>query len=176
MDWPPLINSVIMAALGAITILAYKHPHAFQQIAGPIFFILIPAFLGSLVWNEANKYAREAITPLLKAPLLASSQFGGALSGALRPRKWYFFFAPELRREREGVTVTSTVPTASEKTGDFSASPLVIYDPLSIHSIGVNIFARNPFPQNRIPTADIPLPSRDLISLYPNPPSPRPGR
>jgi len=105
-------------------------------------------------------------------PSLASHQFGGALSGALRPRKWYFFFAPELRRGREGVTVTSTVPTAAEKTGDFSASSMAIYDPLSLHSIGENIFARNPFPQNRIPGADIPQPSRDLISLYPNPASP----
>jgi hypothetical protein len=105
-------------------------------------------------------------------PPLASNQFGGAAGGAIRPHRWYFFFSPEARREREGVTVTSTVPTAAEKTGDFSASPFTIYDPLSIHSVGQNLYQRNPFPNNRIPSAEIPQSSRNLIALYPDPTSP----
>ncbi|HUP02651.1 MAG TPA: TonB-dependent receptor, partial [Bryobacteraceae bacterium] len=105
-------------------------------------------------------------------PPLGLNQFGGAAGGAILPRKWYFFIAPEARRESDGVTVTSTVPTKAEKGGDFSESNYAIYDPLSIHSVGENLFARDPFPNNRIPAAEIPQAARNLAALYPDPNGP----
>ena len=105
-------------------------------------------------------------------PALEANQFGGALGGPVRPGKWTFFFAPELRRGREGVTVSSTVPTQAKKTGDFGAAPMTIYDPLSIRSVGENLFERSPFPANLIPEAEIPQASRNLMALYPDPTAP----
>jgi hypothetical protein len=49
---------------------------------------------------------------------------------------------------------------------------MTIYDPLSIHSVGQDLFARTPFPGNRILVADIPQASRNLMALYPDPTSP----
>jgi hypothetical protein len=164
-------------AVGSVTLAAGYIPAELGHATGAVVTLDTRAGSGQF-HGDAFEYAAATVLTArnffdgASKPALASNQFGGALGGPLRRDKWFFFFAPEVRREREGVTVTSTVPTQAEMTGDFGASSVTIYDPLSIHSIGENLFARTPFPGNRIPAADIPQASRNLMALYPDPNSP----
>jgi len=163
-------------SVASVALLAGYIPAAYGRAAGAVASVETRAGADGF-HGDAFEYrgqtdldARNFFDTVGKPPLSAN-QFGGAAGGAL-PRRWYFFFAPEARREREGATVTSTVPTAAEKGGDFSASPFIIYDPLSIHAVGENLYQRNPFAGNRIPSAEIPQTSRNLMALYPDPTSP----
>ena len=172
----PLVNPPLDAVASA-TLAAGYIPAAYGRAAGAAVSLSTRTgtdefhgdafeYLGATPLDARNFFDSAA------KPSLASNQFGGSLGGPVLQHKWYFFFSPELRRDRDGVTVTSTVPTQAETTGDFSASSFTIYDPLSIHSIGENLFARNPFPNNRIPGANIPQASRNLAALYPGPTAP----
>src|SRR5262249_43970443 len=79
------------------------------------------------------------------------NQFGGTLGGRILKDKLFFFGAWEsLRLRQAGVSLTTiAVPTALERTGNFSASPIPVYDPSSSNT------ARSPFPGNTIPSARI---------------------
>jgi len=101
-----------------------------------------------------------------QAPGLAMNQFGGTLGGPIRRNRSFFFLGADSLRERDGLTVISTVPTALEKTGDFGVTP--IYEPLSLVESG-SIVTRTQFPGNRVPASLIPLQARNLMGLYPNP-------
>lgn len=102
-------------------------------------------------------------------PGLVQNQFGGSVGGPVRKNNWFFFVDSELTRGRRGLTVISTVPTATEKSGGFGASTPVIYDPNSLAQAPDGSFFRLPFQNNSIPLTSIPLAARNLIALYPNP-------
>ena len=96
-------------------------------------------------------------------PASTRNQFGANLGGPIRKDDWFFFLDAEALRERQGLTVISTVPTASQKTGDFGGTR--IYDPFSISPD----YIRLPFANNRIPASMIPAAARNLVALYPDP-------
>ena len=96
-------------------------------------------------------------------PTATRNQFGANLGGPIRGNDWFFFVDAEALRERQGLTVISTVPTAAQKTGDFGST--TIYDPFSISPD----FIRLPFANNRIPATMIPAAARNLVALYPDP-------
>jgi len=100
-------------------------------------------------------------------PAATGNQFGVTLGGPIRKNDWFFFVDGEALRERQGLTVISTVPTVAQKSGDFGnlLSKARIYDPFSISPE----YVRLPFPNNRIPATMIPATARDLVELYPNP-------
>ncbi len=100
-------------------------------------------------------------------PGLVGNRFGGSLGGPVRKNDWFFFGDSESLRERQGLTVISTVPTAAEKAGDFGAE--AIYDPQSFRQLSDGSFTRSLFPGNRIPQSEIPQAARNLIALYPDP-------
>jgi hypothetical protein len=102
-------------------------------------------------------------------PAATRNQFGANLGGPIRKNDWFFFLDAEALRERQGLTVISTVPTAAQKTGDFGGTP--IYDPFSISPD----FIRLPFASNRIPASMIPAAARNLIALYSDPNLPGPA-
>ncbi len=64
-----------------------------------------------------------------KAPL-KQNQFGATIGGPVVKDKTFFFFGYEGFRARRGETFISTVPTAAEKQGDFTALSKTIYNPL----------------------------------------------
>ena len=65
----------------------------------------------------------------LARPPLVQNQFGGTLGGPIRKDKTFFFFGFEREVLHTGNLVTTTVPTAPELTGDFTAPGLPpIYD------------------------------------------------
>ena len=94
------------------------------------------------------------------------NRLGGTLGGPVRKDNWFFFGAADLLRSKNGQTIVSTVPTAAQRAGNFQTS---IYDPLTISSIGFNIFARQPFSANQIPAGRIPLAVQKHLSSYPLP-------
>jgi hypothetical protein len=100
-------------------------------------------------------------------PGLVGNRFGGSLGGPVRKNDWFFFGDSESLRERQGLTVISTVPTAAQKAGDFGAE--AIYDPRSFRQLSDGSFTRSLFPDNRIPQSAIPQAAQNLIALYPDP-------
>jgi hypothetical protein len=100
-------------------------------------------------------------------PAATRNQFGANLGGPIRKNDWFFFLDAEALRERQGLTVISTVPTVAQKSGDFGdiLSKARIYDPFSISPD----FIRLPFANNRIPASMIPAQARNLVALYPDP-------
>ncbi|MGH9646196.1 MAG: hypothetical protein ACRD4E_05200, partial [Bryobacteraceae bacterium] len=96
-------------------------------------------------------------------PAAIRNQFGANLGGPIHKDSWFFFLDAEALRERQGLTVISTVPTAAQKNGDFGGTQ--IYDPFSISPD----FIRLPFANNRIPATMIPAAARNLVALYPDP-------
>ena len=92
------------------------------------------------------------------------NQFGFLLSGPVYLPKLYngkdrtfFTFSWEWQRQRNGTTSTALVPTAQERTGDFSAFASVLVDPLT----------KVPLPGNQIPSSRINAVGRGLLALYP---------
>ena len=85
-------------------------------------------------FDARNFFARE--TEELKR-----HQFGGTIGGPMLRNRTFFFASYEGMRERQGLVFNNVVPTAAMKTGNFSGSSRVIYDPLT----------RQPFPGNVIP-------------------------
>ena len=110
-----------------------------------------------------------------KAPPFTQNQFGGTIGGAVIKNKTFFFGSYEGFRLRQGVPYTTTVPTAAERTGNFSAPGLpTIYDPLSVNPNcpATSTCARTPFAGNVIPSNRINPTSTYLLNLYPLPTNP----
>jgi hypothetical protein len=106
---------------------------------------------------------------------LKYNNFGGNFSGPIIKNRVFFFWSEEWRRERRGVVLSANVPTAAEKTGDFSG-PLT--GPLPHIPGGVC----NPpadtsgcFPGNRIPVNMLSPAGLALVKLFPDPTGPNLG-
>jgi Carboxypeptidase regulatory-like domain/TonB dependent receptor len=59
-------------------------------------------------------------------------QYGMSLGGPIKRDKTFFFFDYERVRDNEPINILASVPTAAERTGDFSGLTNDIYDPLQI--------------------------------------------
>lgn len=107
-------------------------------------------------------------------PKLRLHQFGGSLGGPIRKDKTFFFASWEQTRQITGTTVTQTVPTSLQRSGDFSGTRLasgalnVIYDPATTSGT-----TRQPFSGNMIPLSRIDPVSASLLAYWPN--ANRPG-
>lgn len=103
-------------------------------------------------------------------PEFRRSDFGGSVGGPIIPGqtdpKHFFFFAWESRRQGRGLTVTTSVPTAAMKGGDFSAFDTIIYDPATLDPATGQ---RQPFPGNRIPDGRIAPQAKFFNQFYPDP-------
>src|SRR5271169_2013625 len=120
------------------------------------------------------------------------NQFGGTLGGPVKKDKTFFFLDYQGKRSLEGLTFLGTVPTAAERTGDFSQAFLGIsqlYNPYSTTTVG-NLTTRQPFmcdaggnplatdvngiqaagnPCNKIPASLINPIAAQMANLYPAP-------
>jgi hypothetical protein len=102
-------------------------------------------------------------------PPFTQNQFGGTIGGAIIKDKTFVFGSYEGFRLRSGTVFTTTVPTALERTGNFSdLTGVTIYDPLSVGS-NANPLARTPFAGNIIPTGRINPTSQFLLKYIPMP-------
>jgi len=97
---------------------------------------------------------------------LHRNQYGATLGGPLRKDKDFFFLYYEGQRDSEGKTQAAIVPTAAERTGDFSG--------LTNPSTGqfaplINYFSGQQFPGNIIPPQALSPIALKAAQLYPLP-------
>jgi len=131
-------------------------------------------FIRNKVLNANDFFANEAGTA---RPPFTQNQFGGNAGGAIIKDKLFFFGGYEGFRLRKGSIFTTWVPTAAERTGDFSGvgssgtgAPLTIYDPTtSTNCTSTTAVCRTPFPGNVIPQNRIDPTAQALLSYFPMP-------
>ena len=89
-------------------------------------------------------------------PKFIYNQAGGTVGGPIKKNKAFYFFSYERTAEHSNATRFRKVPDAAMRAGDFSASPLPIFDPMST-AIGSEAnrtaFANNIIPESRIASA-----------------------
>jgi hypothetical protein len=98
-------------------------------------------------------------------------EYGATLGGPISRNKMFFFVAYDGYRDRRQTAPTlQSIPTLAQRNGDFSALPVVIYDPRTTRpNPGGTGFIRDPFPGNRIPADRISPISKYFQSFMPEP-------
>jgi hypothetical protein len=129
-------------------------------------------------WLANNFFANRAGQPIPQQPF---KNYGDSLGGPIwipkifnGRNKTFFFASTEGYRQFDAATATLTVPTAAERTGDFSqtlstlknGTPQTIYDPISTNQ---TTGARTPFAGNVLPQSRISPIGFNLASYYPLP-------
>lgn len=104
-------------------------------------------------------------------PLLVRNQYGGSLGGPIKRDKAWFFAAYEGVHQRDETPSVATVPTAAERTGNFSADAAIIYDPSTTVGSGTTA-TRTPFANNMITPSEINSIGLALAQYYPLPNAP----
>jgi hypothetical protein len=105
-------------------------------------------------------------------PQLKYNNFGGNFNGPIIKNRVFFFWSEEWRRERRGGVTSANVPTAAEKTGDFSGTltgPLPHRPGMTCTTPGPNPTDAGCFPGNRIPTGELSPGGLALMKLFPDP-------
>ncbi|MDX1982238.1 MAG: TonB-dependent receptor, partial [Bryobacteraceae bacterium] len=116
--------------------------------------------------NEALD-ARNFFAP--RRPKFRQNQFGGSVGGPIRKDKTHFFVTYERTQQVTGGTAIWTVPTARQRSGDFSQTlnaqgrPILIYDPATTQG---NV--RQPFAGNVIPASRFDPVSRNILPFWPD--------
>jgi len=122
---------------------------------------------------DANSWANNRAG--LRRPIFQRHQMGATLSGPIwKSKRLYFFGAYEGRREGNPGTNVSNVPTALQRSGDFSqtfnnnGTLATIFNPFTTRTNPAGAgFIRDPFPGNRIPTNMFDPVGTKIISFYP---------
>jgi hypothetical protein len=137
-------------------------------------------FFSNDALNANNFFLNRAGQP---KPQLEYNNFGGNFSGPIVKNRVFFFWSEEWRRERRGQVLSAHVPTAAEKTGDFSGSRPADKDQAAAHSRTFRVpvpdseyprIRSDPgcFPGNKIPTNLLSPAGLAFMKLFPNPTGP----
>ena len=116
--------------------------------------------------NARNFFDRKTPGSDREKPNYVQNQFGFTLGGPIKRDKTFFFGDYQGLRQREGRTWVSTVAAAPLRTGDFSGTNQIIYDPATWDPA---TGTRQPFPGNRIPTNRINPVSANILKFMPFP-------
>src|SRR6185437_9888242 len=105
------------------------------------------------------------------------NQYGATLGGFIIRNKFFWFSDIQYTAINAPKPLTSTVPSAAERAGDFTGDP-TIYDPATTHQVGTDadgnpIYTRTSFADeygngNVIPIGRMDAISRAAINLYPD--------
>jgi hypothetical protein len=97
-------------------------------------------------------------------PALRQNQFGASVGGPLIKNKTFYFFSYEGYQQKSGANILSLVPTQAQIGGDFSGLSRRLFDPYSTRTNPANPlqFLRDPYPNNRIPSAQL---NRSILAL-----------
>jgi hypothetical protein len=132
-------------------------------------------FLRNSKLDANNFFSNRTGTPL---PSFKRNQFGGTLGGPIIPNKAFFFFNYEALRQRAASNRVTTLPTAAERSGDFSASsqrvagaclPVQVFDPFSTRPNPAGGNVRDQFPGNVVPRNRLDAVGQRLVTYYPSP-------
>lgn len=136
-------------------------------------------FHGSAFWffrNDrlrANNFFSNARNQA--RPVFHFNMFGAAVGGPIVKNRTFFFADYQGHREDIGGGAgILTVPTASQKSGNFSGllnsagAPVTIYNPFSTRSVAGG-FVRDPFAGNVVPLAQQSAVARRLLGFMPDP-------
>ncbi|MCI0389691.1 MAG: TonB-dependent receptor [Acidobacteria bacterium] len=142
---------------------------------------------GTLFWFvrnsalDAKNYFDRADQPI---PPFKRNQYGLTVDGPVAIPKLFngrdrlfFLFNWEGLRERKALTLPVSAPLTAWRSGDFSATPGIVYDPATrvFDAAGNVITAPTAFPGNRIPDNRIHPVSRKLLAFFPLPQQERTG-
>lgn len=127
---------------------------------------------------EANNYFSDLAGQ--PKPPLRYNQFGVAVGGPIRKKSMFFFLNYDGIRTDTFTTTIGTVPTAAQRTGDFSSTYdqngqlIQIYNPFTSRPDPLNPgkYIRDPFPNNMIPASMLNATSAAFIADYPLPNQP----
>ncbi len=124
-------------------------------------------FHGSLFeyHNNSDFQARNVFAT--SVPHAVHNQFGASAGGHIKRDKIFYFADYQGSRDLVGQIATPTIPTTAMRLGDFTASPTIVYDPLTGNtSSGAN---RTPFPGQNIPSSRISPIFQQYMSFLPQP-------
>lgn len=161
------------AGAGIVTLITKSGATSFH---GEAYDYLQNDVLNANSWSN-NKYG------IPKGPF-KQNQFGGNVGGPILKRWNLFFFGGyEGFRQPSTQSTITTVPTAAERSGDFSAAlnssggPDLIYNPFTTTALDNTGFdyTRTQFPGNKIPSTLINPVGQKIVNLYPNPNRPSQG-
>jgi hypothetical protein len=111
---------------------------------------------------SSDYFLKQAGQP--KAPL-SVHDFGGTFGGPIVKDKLQFFYSEEWNREKRGITRATFVPTALERTGDFSGPEIPdCSSPAPIDPLTGSLFPNNRIPEDRLSPAGL-----LVMQLYPLP-------
>lgn len=123
-------------------------------------------FLQNDVAEARNPFTQPTRSAI---PELRWNQFGGSIGGPIKKDKLFFFGDAQLTRRRLGASEVTFVPTAQDRTGNFSdllATGVQLYNPYTGTASGTG---RTPFVGDIIPPSLIPAPITALLSHLPLP-------
>ncbi len=124
-------------------------------------------FLQNDIMNARNPFSEPKGPPPLRW-----NQFGGSLGGPIKKNRFFAFGDYQGTRRRTGASLLTTTPTAAERSGDFSALGVPIFDPATGDANGAG---RARFASDQIPASRISTPARNLLALLPPPNFGAPG-
>ena len=124
---------------------------------------------------DANSWSNNRAG--LPKTIFQRNQFGGNFAGPIwKSKKLFFFGGYEGLRQGSPSTTVSTVPTALERSGDFSqsfnsnGSLSLIFNPFSTRANPTGLgFIRDAFPENKIPASIMDPVGINTVALYPGP-------
>lgn len=159
-------------AIREFEVLTHTYDASFGRNAGGQINVVLNSGTNSVhgtVWEFFRNAAldeKNHFAPREENPRYQQNQFGFAIGGPVVKDRTFFFGDYEGRRTREGITRITNVPTALERIGDFSQSPVPPID----------LFTQQPFPGNRIPAQRVHPIGLGIANLYPLPNRAVPGQ
>lgn len=175
-------------AVSEVRVHAFESDAAYGHTGGGTANVVLKGGTNTLRGSlyEFNQTSALAATPFFtnaagqKNPVTRYNQYGFTIGGPIwipkvfnGRNKLFWFFALEDISDSFPEPITTTVPTAAERTGDFSALLAVggkyqIYDPATGVLQGSRIM-RQPFPNNIIPANRLSTIAKNYLPFYPLP-------